>query len=505
MTARSVEMRGVWKQYGRLVALGGVDLELKSGEVHAVLGENGAGKTTLMSVLGGLVQPDRGEIVVDGETCQIRSPKQATRLGIGMVHQHFRLVDRFSVAENLHVGARDTPLVCKPGQLVERAEAMVERFGMDLDVGAKISDLSVGEQQLVEILRVLSRGADIVILDEPTAVLTPQESDALFATLRSMADAGSAILFITHKLREVAGHADVVTVLRGGRRVASFPGGDADERELARVMIGRELTPTRVADQAPGAGAGRVELAIDELAALDDRGLPALRGLSLTVRAGEIVGVAGVAGNGQRELAQAITGQRAIVSGSVQVGGRDLTGGSARDFIDGGVGHVPEDRMEVGLVPSEAIWRNVILKSYRDKPVRKGVCVAAGTAKDIAGEVVASVNLTQRDVRRPVGQLSGGNAQRLLIGRELQCQPRVLIAANPSRGVDVGAGEQVRDALLAARAEGMAILLISEDLDEIMALSDRVVALYEGRIVGESATADVRAEEIGMLIGGGAE
>lgn len=504
MAARSVEMRGVWKQYGRLVALGGVDLELKSGEVHAVLGENGAGKTTLMSVLGGMIQPDDGEILIDGVPRQIRSPKHAARLGIGMVHQHFRLVERFSVAENLHIGARETPLLCGSRQLAQRAEAMVERFGMDLDPAAKISDLSVGEQQLVEILRVLSRGADIVILDEPTAVLTPQESDALFATLRSMADGGSAILFITHKLREVVGHADVVTIIRRGRRVGSLAGAGADERELARVMIGRELRPPRPPDPAAAPADRRPELVVDRLCALDDRGLPALRELSLTVCAGEIVGVAGVAGNGQRELAQAITGQRPIVSGSVHVGGRDLSHGSARAFVDGGVGHVPEDRMEVGLVPSEAIWRNVVLKTYRDRPVRKGICVSAGTAKRIAGEVVASVNLTQSDVRRSVRQLSGGNAQRLLIGRELRSQPRVLVAANPSRGVDVGAGEQVRDALLAARADGMAILLISEDLDEIMALSDRVVALYEGSIVGESCTSEVRAEEIGLLIGGGA-
>jgi general nucleoside transport system ATP-binding protein len=499
-----MEMRGVWKQYGRLVALRGVDLELRSGEVHAVLGENGAGKTTLMSVLGGMVQPDSGEIAIDGVSRRIRSPKQATRLGIGMVHQHFRLVERFSVAENLHVGARDAPLFGAPGQLVQRAEAMAERFKVDLDVAAKISDLSVGEQQLVEILRVLSRGADIVILDEPTAVLTPQESDALFATLRSMADRGSAVLFITHKLREVVGHADVVTILRRGSRVASVAGSAANERDLARVMIGRELRPTRAPDQAKLPALGDPEIVVERLSALDDRGLPALRELSLTVRGGEIVGVAGVAGNGQRELAQAVTGQRPLVSGSVHVGGRDLSSGSARDFIDGGVGHVPEDRMEVGLVPSEAIWRNVVLKSYRDKPVRKGPCVGTDTAKGIAGEVVASVNLTQSDVRCRVHQLSGGNAQRLLIGRELHGKPRVLVAANPSRGVDVGAGEQVRDALLAARADGMAILLISEDLDEIMALSDRVVALYEGAIVGESPTSEVRAEEIGLLIGGGA-
>jgi simple sugar transport system ATP-binding protein len=269
-------------------------------------------------------------------------------------------------------------------------------------------------------------------------------------------------------------------------------------------MIGRELRPTRAPDQAKPPALGDPEMVVERLSALDDRGLPALRELSLTVRGGEIVGVAGVAGNGQRELAQVITGQRPIVSGSVHVGGKDLSSGSARDFIDGGVGHVPEDRMEVGLVPSEAIWRNVVLKSYRNKPVRKGPCVGAGTAKHIAGEVVSSVNLTQSDVRRSVRQLSGGNAQRLLIGRELHANPRVLVAANPSRGVDVGAGERVRDALLAARAAGMAILLISEDLDEIMALSDRVVALYEGSIVGESPTDEVRAEELGLLIGGSA-
>jgi general nucleoside transport system ATP-binding protein len=494
-----VAMRNIWKRFPGVIANREIDLDLRAGEVHALLGENGAGKSTLMHVLSGMYRPDDGAILLDGAPVVFRSPAQAIAAGIGMVHQHFQLVETQTAAENIHLGWGDTPWLASGRALSARTEELSSRFGLHVDPDAQIWQLSTGEQQRVEILRVLSRGARVLILDEPTSVLTPAEADELFRVVRSLAAEGRSIVLITHKLEEVLAASDQVTVLRGGRVVASLPTAGCDRPTLARLLIGQEIVSRLHREEREP---GKPVLEICELSALGDRGLPALRGLSLTIREGEILGIAGVAGNGQSELAQALTGLRPIEHGSIVVDGVELTGASPARFVDAGVGHIPEDRLGMGLVATLTITDNAILREYRKPPLARGMRIDIKEATRFARDLVAQSAVRAPSTETPVRFLSGGNQQRLLAGRETRVASRLLIAVHPTQGLDIGATEELRRVLMEQRNRGSAVLLISEDLDEVLTLSDRVAVMYGGRIAGECDAGAVDREEIGLLMGG---
>jgi ABC-type uncharacterized transport system ATPase subunit len=501
----AVEMRGITKRFPGVLANDRVYFEAASGEVHALLGENGAGKSTLSHILTGLYRPDEGEIRLYGEPVAFSSPREALDAGVGMVHQHFRLVTPFTVAENIalgdHRGAGNS-FVVHPRTIERRVTELGSRYGLTVDPRARIWQLSVGEQQRVEILKALYLDARVLILDEPTAVLTPQESDSLFATLRAMAAEGRTVIFISHKLHEVKAVANRVTVLRAGRTVETVAAHDATPRSLARMMVGREIELDRRPERAP-AMSGAATLEVDDLWADGDRGAPAVRGVSLTVRAGEIVAVAGVAGNGQRELAEAITGMRGASSGEVRVQGKRLRDGDPRAAIRAGVAHVPEDRLGTGLAPSLSIASNVALKSYRTPVDSAGPFLRLGSMRRRAAELIERYAVKAPSPATPARELSGGNLQKVVLGREFAGEPRVLIAASPTRGLDVGAVETVHAYLRQAVTAGVAVLLISEDLDEILALGDRIAVMYEGQIVGELDARRATVEEIGLLMAGG--
>jgi len=498
-------MRGITKRFPGVVANDRVDLVAAAGEVHALLGENGAGKSTLSNVLTGLYRPDEGEIELYGRPVRFHSPRDALDAGIGMVHQHFRLVEPFTVAENVVLGDhRDVgrTFLLRPRAIERRVAELAGRYGLDVDPRARIWQLSVGEQQRVEILKALYREARILILDEPTAVLTPQEAEALFRTLRAMAAEGRTVIFISHKLHEVMAVADRVTVLRGGRRVATLPVAEATPRSLAALMVGREVEAARRRERSAPVG-GAVVLAVEDLWVEGDRGGPALKGVSLRVRAGEIVAVAGVAGNGQRELAEAVYGIRSPLRGVVRVEGRALRGGDAREAISAGVAHVPEDRLGTGLAPSLSVAANAALTSYRSPPVSNGPLLRLRRMRELAHALISRYQVKAPGPDAPARHLSGGNLQKLVLGREFHGRPKALVAASPTRGLDVGAIETVHAYLRQAAEAGMAILLISEDLDEILALADRIAVMYEGCIAGELDAAKATVQEIGYLMAGG--
>jgi simple sugar transport system ATP-binding protein len=502
-TVPAVTLLGIRKQFGEVLAVDGVDLLLQPGEVHAVLGENGAGKSTLMNILGGFLAPDAGTIVVDGERVLFKTPRDALAAQIGMVHQHFRLVEEFTVAENLAIGL-DTADSASRRDLERHAEELSERFGFPVDPSKRLWELSVGEKQRVEILRTLGQGAKVMVLDEPTSVLTASESDVLLATMRKMAAEGSTIVFISHKLNEVMAVADVVTVMRKGRTVGSLKKSEADVGRLAQLMIGDAQTQSDVdVSRSAGVSPGEPVLEMEGVSASDAWGTPTLHEVSLQVRAGEIVGVAGVAGNGQAELEEVLTGMRSPTAGTIRVKGTSMGGQSVRRFIDAGVGYIPEDRRGTGLAPTEPIWRNAILKCYRREPVSRGPWLRKGAAMRIASELAAKVNLSTQDVNTPAAHLSGGNAQKLLAGREMDGDRSYVVAVNPSQGLDVGAVAAMWQALVEARDRGIGVLLISADLDEVLHLSDRVLVQYEGRFVGETTREQADRRRIGLLMGGG--
>jgi ABC-type uncharacterized transport system ATPase subunit len=498
-------MTGITKRFPGVLANDSVSFEAAAGEVHALLGENGAGKTTLSNILTGLYRPDDGEIEVYGEPVHFHSPREALDAGVCMVHQHFRLVEPFTVAENVvlgdHHGEGRRFFVHAPS--VERRVAELgRRYGLTVNPRAKIWQLSVGEQQRVEILKALYREARILIMDEPTAVLTPQEADGLFGTLRAMAGEGKTVIFISHKLHEVKAVADRITVVRAGRTVGTVAAAEATRRSLAAMMVGREIDESRrIVRERPLVDVQALE--VEDLSASGDRGETAVRGVSLAIREGEIVGVAGVAGNGQRELAEALCGLRPALTGTVRVGGRLLRSGDPRDAIAAGVAHVPEDRLGTGLAANLSVAGNVVLKSYREPPVSRGPFLVLRRMREVALELIRHYDVQTPSPDTPVRNLSGGNLQKLVLGREFQGDPLVLVAAQPTRGLDVGAIETVHAYLREAAAKGVAILMPSEDLDEILALSDRILVMYEGEIVGELDGAKADVEHIGYLMAGG--
>jgi simple sugar transport system ATP-binding protein len=481
-----------------------VDFAAAVGEVHALLGENGAGKSTLSNIVTGLYRADEGELRLDGVPVHFASPREAIEARIFMVHQHFRLVAPFTVAQNVVLGdhrEEGRHFFLDQRRVERRVEELGRRFGLEVDPRARIWQLSLGEQQRVEILKALYREARILILDEPTAVLTPQEATVLFGTLRAMAADGRTVIFISHKLHEVTAVADRVTILRRGRSIATIPIAEATPRSLASLMVGRDVELGRRGER-PGPGE-RTVLEIDGLWAEGDRGDAAVRGVTLSIREGEILAIAGVAGNGQRELAEAISGMRAATQGAVRVAGKALAAGDPRAAIRAGVAHVPEDRLGTGVAPSLSVALNAVLKAYRRRPVSRGPFLHRPTIRKHGAELVHRYDVKPPSISIPARQLSGGNLQKVVLGREFEGEPKVLIAASPTRGLDVGAIETVHDYLRQAAGRGVAILLISEDLDEILALADRIAVVYEGRVVGELAATATSVDEIGLLMAGG--
>ncbi|HET7567194.1 MAG TPA: ABC transporter ATP-binding protein [Gaiellaceae bacterium] len=496
-----LELRGITKRFPGIVANDRVDLDLLPGEVHALLGENGAGKSTLMNVLYGLYHPDEGEIFVRGERIRLGSPKEAIEAGIGMVHQHFMLIPVMSVAENVVLASEPTHgrVFLDYAEAAARVEELSHRFGLAVDPRAKVESISVGQQQRVEILKALYRGADILILDEPTAVLTPQEAEELFAVVRSLTEQGKSVIFISHKLHEVLHIADRISVLRRGKLVETRPREGATEEALARAMVGREVL-LRV-DKKP-AQPGEPLLQVEDLVVHDERGLEAVRGVSFEVRAGEIVGIAGVDGNGQSELIDAITGLRRASSGRVLVEGRDITHATAKHALDAGVGHIPQDRQRRGLVLQFSLAENIGLHDFDKPPVSRFGWLRPRVLVDRAGTLLKQFDVRGGGPLTRAGALSGGNQQKVVLAREIERNPKVLIAGQPTRGLDVGAIEFVHRRLVEERDEGRAILLVSLELDEILSLSDRIHVIYEGRLVAEFPPG-TDEHELGLAMTGG--
>jgi len=504
VTASALEVRGVDKWFGATHANRDVSLAVPKGTIHGVVGENGAGKSTLMNVVYGTVAPDAGEVRVDGVPLPPGSPRAAIGRGIGMVHQHFMLVERFTALENVLLGAEGGPTLA-PGRRRARAELarLAAAYGLEVDLDTPVGDLPVGAQQRVEILKALTRGAELLILDEPTGVLTPQEADHLFRILRALAGQGKTVVIITHKLREVMELTDAVTVMRRGQVVATRPTAATSREELAELMVGRRVA-LRVAK--PPASPGAPVLEVEGLRVADAAGVERVRGVDLTVRAGEIVGIAGVSGNGQSELLEALAGMRPVRAGRVRLKGAALpaAGFDARTLRARGAGHVPEDRQAVGLVTGFPAAANLIL-GYHDDPAWSGVARldwAAVRARCAA--VMEAYDVRPRAVDRPVSGFSGGNQQKLVLAREMERDPDLLLVGQPTRGVDVGAIEFIHNRLLALRAAGKAILLVSAELEEILALSDRILVMCAGRIVGEVTPEAADERRLGLMMAGAA-
>jgi ABC-type uncharacterized transport system ATPase subunit len=498
--AQLLELRGITKRFPGTVANDHVDFELAKGEVHALLGENGAGKSTLMNILYGLYHPDEGEIRLNGKRVRIESPRDAIDRGIGMVHQHFMLIPVMTVAENIVLATEPTkgPFL-DLASAEERVRELSRQYGLTVRPEAKVASISVGMQQRAEILKALYRGAEILILDEPTAVLTPQEASELFTILRSLQEDGKSIIFISHKLNEVLEIADRVTVLRQGKKIDTVPREGATREGLARLMVGREVV---LSVEKPPAEPGETLLRVESLKVLDERGLEAVRDVSFDVKAGEIVGIAGVDGNGQSELIDALTGLRSPSAGTITAAGKDLTSANARDHLDAGIGHIPEDRQVRGLVLDFTLAENLALHDYEKEPNSRWGWLYPSRLIERAGRLLKEFDVRGGRPETLAAALSGGNQQKVVIAREVSRDPRILVAAQPTRGLDVGAIEFVHRRLVKERDEGRAILLVSFELEEILSLSDRILVVYEGRIVGEYEPG-VSEEELGIAMTGG--
>lgn len=496
-----LELRNITKRFPGVLANDHIDLSLQEGEIHALLGENGAGKTTLMNILYGLYQPDEGEVIVRGQEIEVHSPDDAIEAGIGMVHQHFMLVPVFSVTENVMLGEEAT----RRAGLLDRASAAArireisEQFHLAVDPDVYVKDLPVGVQQRVEIIKLLYRQADILILDEPTAVLTPQEADELFTIMRSLAEEGRSVIFITHKLREVMDVADRITVIRRGQVVGSTTPEEADRNQLAEMMVGREV---QLDVEKREAQVGEIVLEVEGLVVIDDRDQVAVDGVSFDVRAGEVLGIAGVQGNGQTELVQAITGLRMPNAGRIDLLEKDVTHADPRQITELGVAHVPEDRQKDGLVLPFPVADNLILNTYYLDPFASGIQLRQAEIVDSAEYRIREFDIRTPDPMTPAGLLSGGNQQKVIVAREFSRPIKLLVASQPTRGLDVGSIEYIHGRILEKRAEGAAVLLVSPELDEIMQLSDRIAVLYRGKIVAIIDGREATKEQVGLLMAG---
>jgi general nucleoside transport system ATP-binding protein len=499
-----VSLRAITKIFPGLIANDAVDFDIKAGEIHALLGENGAGKSTLMNVLTGIYQPDAGQILLDGQPTRFVSPAQAIGAGIGMIHQHFKLIQAFTVAENIHLGWCETPVLISAKDIEERTRVLAEKFNLAVRPEARIDEISAGEQQRVEILKVLARGARILILDEPTAVLTPPEARELFKALRQFRAAGNSVVFISHKLDEVLAISDRITILRAGKKVALREAAGCTPGILANLMVGRDvvLHHSRPASPHQANPGDPPPMVLQNVSALNDRGLSALAGIDLELRAGEILGIAGVAGNGQRELSEVLTGVRPISDGDIVVAGYRVPASNPAMFRDAGIGHIPEDRLRSGLAPSLSIVDNAVLREYVVPPVARGPFIDHGNAAVLAKRIAKDAEVGIPSFQMPVRNLSGGNQQRLVARREMRIAKKVLIAAYPTRGLDVGAINTMIDYLVALRDSGVAVVMFSEELEELLTLADRIAVLYEGRIMGIFNAKNADMEEIGLLMGG---
>jgi general nucleoside transport system ATP-binding protein len=501
-TAPILEMRGISKRYPGVVANDGIDLDLRPGEIHALLGENGAGKSTLMNILYGLAVPDEGEILIDGQRVDIVSPHDAIQRGIGMVHQHFMLVPVLTVADNILLGAETmaNPVFLNRDEARRRILALGQQFGFDIDPDARIENLSVGWQQRVEILKALYRDARILVLDEPTAVLTPQETEEIFAVLRRLAAEGHSIIFISHKLYEVLAIADRITVIRRGKVVGERVPSETDEEDLAELMVGRnvQLTVDRGESHA-----GDVVLAVAGLHANDDRSREVVGGVDLDVRAGEILGIAGVAGNGQDELVESLTGLRRPTSGSVKLLGGDVTGWKPRRLYEAGLAHVPGDRHRWALIMRFPLRDNLVLTSYYRPPFARGLVRQDDAIEAWAVELIKRFDIRTPSADAPADTLSGGNQQKAVVAREFSAGPKLLVLDQPTRGLDVGSIEFIHRRAIEMRDAGAAILLVSAELDEILELSDRISVMYRGEIVKTLDGRTANKEEVGLLMATG--
>jgi general nucleoside transport system ATP-binding protein len=496
-----LELHGITKRFPGVLANDHISLTLEPGEIHALLGENGAGKTTLMNILYGLYHPDEGRILVRGKEVRMSNPEEAIRLGIGMVHQHFMLVPVFTVAENVMLGVETLKngIFLDRERVAERIREISEQYGLLVDPSAFVKDLAVGVQQRVEILKILYRHADILILDEPTAVLTPQEVEDLFKVIRELVARGVSVIFISHKLKEVMEIADRITVLRDGRVVGTTRPLETDPPTLARMMVGREVILTVEKEPAKPAA---VVLHVENLHVLDDRRQTAVNGVSFDVRAGEILGVAGVQGNGQTELVEALTGLRAIAGGKTFIEGHDTTRATPREILETGVAHVPEDRQLDGLVLSYPVADNLVLNTYYLPPFATGAVMHEGAVISTAEKLVGEFDIRTPSVTALTSTLSGGNQQKVIVAREFSRPIKLLIASQPTRGLDVGSIEYIHRRLVEKRDQGCAVLLVSPELDEIMSLSDRIAVMYRGQIMDILPGAEVTAEMLGLLMAG---
>jgi general nucleoside transport system ATP-binding protein len=498
----AVHMRGIVKSFPGVLANDHVDLEVRQGEIHALVGENGAGKSTLMNILYGLIRPDSGEILIEGKPVVMQGPRDAIRHGIGMVHQHFMLIPVFTVGENVVLGREPAT----GGDFYDYARArqdilaLTQKYGLTLNPDARVGDLPVGLQQRVEIVKVLYRGANILILDEPTGVLTPQETKELFVVLRDLVKTGKTIIFISHKLKEVLQISDRITVMRRGKVVGHLVTKDTNEQEIARGMVGRDVL-LRVEKSA--AKPGPMALRVEGLTASSDQGVAALRGISFELHQGEILGIAGVEGNGQSELVEVLAGTRRPTGGRLMLGSREVTSLDARAIRTAGVGHIPEDRRGAGLVLNYSVADNLILGRQRTRLFAwEGILLRLKAIVNWAKRLITEFDIRTPSAATPARTLSGGNQQKIIVAREMASQPRVLLAAQPTRGVDIGAIEFIHRRIVAQRDEGAAVLLVSAELDEIRSLSDRIAVIYEGRIVSVEPS-DTPEERLGLLMTGG--